>query len=129
MKRRKARERAFQLLFQIDMNEITPQEVIQIAEEEEELKPFAKQLITGVIENKQQLDAHITKHLEKWSLERIASVERTLLRIAVYEMQEIEEIPAKVSINEAVEIAKTYGDDKSSRFVNGVLSKMVNEEV
>ncbi|MFC0522662.1 transcription antitermination factor NusB [Pontibacillus salicampi] len=129
MNRHTAREKAFQAIFQMDMNEATPEEAIQNVMEEEELPvhdAFVNQLVFGVAEHKETIDQKITDHLEKWSFNRIASVEKTLLRMAVYELDYEEDIPEKVTLNEAVELAKVFGDDKSGSFVNGVLSKMID---
>ena len=121
MKRRQARELALQALFQVDNNEISVEEAIgHVTEEQDE---FLTQLVKGTIEHKEEIDASLVARLENWSLERLPKIERTVLRIAVYELLYTEEIPAKVVINEALEVCKVYGDEKSSRFVNGVLSK------
>jgi len=121
MKRRQARELALQALFQVDNNEISVEEAIgHVTEEQDE---FLTQLVKGTIEHKEQIDASLVARLENWSLERLPKIERTVLRIAVYELLYTEDIPAKVVINEALEVCKVYGDEKSSRFVNGVLSK------
>ncbi|KGX88838.1 transcription antitermination factor NusB [Pontibacillus litoralis] len=129
MKRHTAREKAFQAIFQMDMNDITSDEAIQSVMESEELPvhdAFVNQLVYGVEKYKQTIDEKISTHLEKWSFNRIASVERTLLRMAVYELDYEEDIPEKVTLNEVIELAKVFGDDKSSSFVNGVLSKIVD---
>ncbi|MBO8154828.1 MAG: transcription antitermination factor NusB [Bacillaceae bacterium] len=125
MKRREAREKAFQALFQIDINDISAEEALQhVAGDEKDDHEFLKQLISGVMEHRKEIDEMISSHLENWSLKRIASVERTILRIATYEMNFLkDEVPEKVAINEAVEIAKKYGEDNSGKFVNGVLKK------
>jgi N utilization substance protein B len=121
MKRRQARELALQALFQVDNNEISVEEAIgHVTEEQDE---FLTQLVKGTIEHKEEIDASLVARLENWSLERLPKIERTVLRIAVYELLYTEDIPAKVVINEALEVCKVYGDEKSSRFVNGVLSK------
>jgi len=125
MKRHKAREKAFQTLFQIDMNEVEPTVAINHILENEKNDEFLTYLVEGVIDNKQSIDDTISKHLENWTLPRLASVERTLLRIATFEILYSEEIPENVSINEAVELANKYGEEKSGRFVNGVLSKIL----
>ena len=88
---------------------------------------FLTQLVKGTIEHKEEIDASLVARLENWSLERLPKIERTVLRIAVYELLYTEDIPAKVVINEALEVCKVYGDEKSSRFVNGVLSKYTEE--
>ncbi|MEI4771388.1 transcription antitermination factor NusB [Psychrobacillus sp. FJAT-51614] len=125
MKRRKARELALQALFQLDNHEISIEEAIGHVTDEQD--SFLTNLVSGVIEHKEQIDASLTEKLEKWSLSRLPKIERTVLRIAVFELMFTEETPAKVVINEALEISKVFGDEKSSRFVNGVLSKYTNE--
>ncbi|MCD5323515.1 MULTISPECIES: transcription antitermination factor NusB [Pontibacillus] len=129
MNRHTAREKAFQALFQMDINEMDANEAIENILEEEDGQvhdAFLDQLVFGVKENQETIDQQISNHLEKWSFNRIASVEKTIMRIAVYEMNYQEDIPEKVSINEAIELAKTFGDDKSGSFVNGVLKKMID---
>jgi transcription antitermination protein NusB len=125
MKRREAREKAFQILFQMDINEISPEEALNYAADEGPIDEFTDTLVKNVIQHKAEIDQVISEHLVSWSLKRIASVERTLLRIATYEIKFIDDIPVKVSINEAVDIAKEYGDENSGKFINGVLSKLV----
>ncbi len=118
MKRRTAREEAFKILFQIDVND--ENNLVQ-----ENLPSFTKQLVEGYLENREKIDRIIKDHLENWSIDRIARVEKTILRIATYEMTFLDDIPHGVSINEAVELANKYGDEKSGKFVNGVLAKMI----
>jgi transcription antitermination protein NusB len=125
MKRRTARERALQALFQIDLSENEPREAItNVLREGEESDPFLEQLVLGVVENKEDIDLLLRDNLEKWKLERVANVDRSLLRMATFEMKYIDEIPVNVSIDEAIELAKTFGDDSSSRFINSILSKV-----
>lgn len=124
MKRRTARQKALQSLFQVDVSESDPKEAIESVLEEESSDPFLEQLVHGVVEHKEEIDELLRKHLEKWNLERLANVDRSILRIAVFEMKYVEEIPVKVSIDEAIELAKEFGDDSSSRFVNAILSKI-----
>lgn len=118
MDRRTAREEAFKTLFQLDLNK----ENIDYYEANNE---FVDQLIQGVLQHHQALDEWIRTHLENWSLERVATTEKTILRIALYEMKYLEDIPNAVSINEAVELANQYGDEKSGKFINGVLAKFI----
>lgn len=125
MKRRKARELALQALFQLDNHEISIEEAIGHVTDEQDT--FLTMLVRGVIEHKEQIDASLTEKLENWSLSRLPKIERTVLRIAVFELMFTEETPAKVVINEALEICKVFGDEKSSRFVNGVLSKYTDQ--
>lgn len=124
MKRHIAREKACQILYQIDINEIEPKKAIEHVLEQQESDVFLSLLVEGVMKNKLKIDTQISEHLENWSLSRIASVEKTVLRIAVYEILFLDDVPVNVSINEAVELAKKYGDEKSGKFVNGVLSKI-----
>jgi transcription antitermination protein NusB len=125
MKRRVAREKALQALFQIDMSGIEPDIALtNVLEEEEKMDAYLEQLVLGFIENQERIDGHIRENLEKWSFDRLAKVDRNILRLGVYELLFVEDVPNKVVINEAVEIAKIFGDDQSSKFINGVLSKV-----
>lgn len=125
MKRHAAREKAFQILFQLDMNDNDPQQAMEDYLDTLEIDAFMMKLVQGVAEHKNTIDQTIADHLDNWSIERIASVEKTILRIAVYETNYEDEIPVGVSINEAVELANLYGDEKSGKFVNGVLSSII----
>lgn len=125
MKRRQARELALQALFQLDNHEISIGEAIGHVTDEHDA--FLTQLVSGTIEHIEKIDASLVDKLENWSLARLPKIERTVLRIAVYELLFTEETPAKVVINEAIEICKVFGDEKSSRFVNGVLSKYTEQ--
>lgn len=118
MKRREARETAFTLLFQIDINE-------DITLDDEDLNPYTERIIKGVMENKAELDEIIGKNVSNWTFDRVGLVEKTILRIATYEITFSDDIPVSVSINEAVELSHTYGDDKTSKFVNAVLAKII----
>jgi len=124
MKRHTAREKALQALFQIDVGGIEPLEAMKNVVNSEEIDPFIRQLVLGVTDNKEEIDALLRKNLEKWRLERVANVDRSILRLATYEMKYIDEVPANVAIDEAIELAKKFGDEKSGRFINGVLSKV-----
>lgn len=124
MKRRTAREKALQTLFQIDVSNIDPKEAITHALDEQESDPFFEELVFGVLEQKDKLDDMISQHLVNWKLDRIANVDRAILRLSVYEMVYQEDIPLSVSMNEAIELAKLFGDDKAPKFVNGVLSNI-----
>ncbi|GEM02733.1 N utilization substance protein B [Halolactibacillus halophilus] len=124
MKRRLAREKAFQVLFSLDNEDFDVKEAITLSMEDEEVDDFLSTLIHGVVENKETIDNKIDQTLEKWSFKRLATVEKTLLRLATYEIDSTLQTPIGVAINEAVELAKVYGDEKSGKFVNGVLSKL-----
>lgn len=124
MSRIKAREKAFQFLFQLDLNEIDLTSKPEFAEEFVQ-DPFSKQLIDGVMKHKEEIDLVISKHLENWTIHRLASVEKTALRLATYEILYMDDIPVAVSINEAINIANRFGSEQSGKFVNGVLSKII----
>lgn len=125
MKRRTAREKALQALFQIDVSNTDPTYAIEHVLEGESGDDYLTKLVLGVVEQKNEIDPLIIENLEKWTMDRLATVDRNLLRIAVYELKYFrDEIPEKVILDEAIEIAKIYGDEQSSRFINGVLSKV-----
>jgi len=125
MKRRTAREKALQALFQIDVSNSEPASALEHVLEGEAGDDYLTRLVYGVVEQKNQIDLLIKENLEKWSMDRLATVDRNLIRIAVYELIFVRnEVPENVILDEAIEIAKIYGDDQSSRFINGVLSKV-----
>ncbi|MBU8684216.1 transcription antitermination factor NusB [Bacillus haynesii] len=127
MKRRTAREKALQSLFQIDVSDIEPNEAMQHALDGQESDAFFEQLVYGVLENKEKIDEMIKQHLVNWKLDRLANVDRAILRLSAYEMIFLDDIPVNVSMNEAIELAKQFGDDKSAKFVNGVLSNIKSD--
>ncbi|TDL34627.1 transcription antitermination factor NusB [Jeotgalibacillus sp. S-D1] len=127
MKRRTAREKALQALFQMDMNEMEPAEALENVLEETESDDYLESLVVGVYEHKEEIDTMIQNHLERWKIDRLARVDRNILRVALYELlYKKDEVPHNAVLNEAVEISKRFGDEKSSSFVNGVLSKLVD---
>jgi len=131
-KRRKAREIALQFLYQLDLNgddDPTPS-----AEEfwarhpvDSEARAFADALVRGTKANQPKIDQIIAQFTEHWNLDRMAVVDRNILRVAVYELLWESDVPAKVAINEAIEIAKKFGTTESSRFINGVLDRIRRE--
>jgi N utilization substance protein B len=125
MKRRTAREKALQALFQIDVSNTDPAFAIEHVLEGKEGDEYLNQIVFGVVEHKEEIDQLIIGNLEKWTIDRLATVDRNLLRIAAYELKYAKnEVPENVVLDEAIEIAKIFGDDQSSRFINGVLSKV-----
>ncbi|MFA8438836.1 transcription antitermination factor NusB [Pueribacillus sp. YX66] len=128
MNRRTAREKTIQVLFQYDVSNIDVQEAKEYVLDDGRTDPFFERLVSGTMTQLNKIDELIKKHLEKWSFERIANVDRAILRLAVYELLYEEEIPVSVTVNEAVELAKTFGGEDSNRFINGVLSKIMEEE-
>lgn len=124
MKRRTAREKAIQALFQLDLNEQEPRLAIEHVLEGKGSDEFLEKLVLGASEHKQEIDDVLKGNLENWSLDRIGNVDKAILRLAIYEMKFDDTIPVNVSINEAIELAKVFGDDDSSKFINSVLSKV-----
>lgn len=128
MKRREAREKAIQTLFQLDNIELSVDEAIaHIIGEGVEVNPFYDKLVRGTIDNKIEIDTVLTAKLENWTLNRLPKIERTVLRLAVYELFHNDDAPQGVVMNEAIELSKMFGDEKSGRFVNGVLSKFAEK--
>ena len=127
MKRRHAREKAIQVLFQIDVTDTDPREALQHVLNEGEGDEFLSELVFGTLENLEKIDAVIKENLVNWTFSRIGNVDRSVLRMATYEMVMREDIPVNVSLNDAVELAKLFGGEESGRFVNGVLSKIMQK--
>jgi len=126
MKRREAREKALQTLFQLENTQLTIEEAMSHVLNGES-DSFYEKLVRGTTEQITQIDESLKTKLENWSLERLPKIERTVLRVAVFELLFMEDAPSKVVMNEAIELCKTFGDEKSSKFVNGVLSKYSTE--
>lgn len=128
MKRRTAREKALQALFQIDVSETDVNEAIEHVLDGAPNDQYLNMIVEGVTEHREEIDQNIQKHLEKWTIDRLATVDRNILRIALFEFRYAEEkVPVNVVLDEAIEIAKLYGDDKSPKFINGVLSKVKDD--
>ena len=123
MSRRKSREQAFALLFEKSFNDLPVMDLAEGAQDAREfiLEPFALALAQGTEEKLVDIDSRIDAFSHKWSRERISRVALAVLRLAVYEMLYDDDTPVSVAINEAVELAKKYGGDEDSSFVNGVL--------
>ena len=94
----------------------------------EELSEFARKIIFGVLPLTHDLDKSIAKYAPEWPLEQIAVIDRNILRIALWELVASDDTPLKVAINEAVELAKSYGSDSAPRFVNGVLGSLADHQ-
>ncbi len=124
MNRHESREQAFAFLFERSFKNETLDEIIESAKSVRELEvsSFAKELFTGVMEKKDIIDKIINESLIGWKMNRISKVAATILRIATYEIMFVDNIPASVSIDEAVKIAKIYGTEEDSSFINGILS-------
>ncbi|MDD5195327.1 MAG: transcription antitermination factor NusB [Candidatus Omnitrophica bacterium] len=130
--RSKAREVALHLLYQIEISKRDCEEAFRTYFEndpqKQEVIDFARSLVAGVNKNSERIDSLIKKYVRNWEIDRMAVVDRNILRIACLELLFFEDIPPKVSINEAIELAKRFGDVDSSRFVNGVLDKIYRME-
>ena len=128
-KRTKAREYALKMLYVIDISGDKPDSCIDKfwTHEEEtdaEIREFANMLVRGVAANKGAIDKSITTYAANWELKRMAVIDRNVIRFATYELLYTDDIPPKVSINEAIDMAKKYGDMDSGKFVNGILDKI-----
>jgi N utilization substance protein B len=126
--RRKARELAMQTLFYLDMGGVAPETAVamfcQNFNPSPKFMPFYKTLVEGVIHKKTEIDALIERFSSNWRLSRMSGVDRNVLRVAVYEMLFCDDIPPKVSINEAIDVGKKYGSEESGAFINGILDSI-----
>ena len=131
MSRRKSREQAFALLFEKSFNDLPVMDLAEGAQDAREciIEPFALELAQGAEEKLAQLDAYVEEHSHKWSHNRISRVALAVLRLAIYEMKYCDDTPDSVAINEAVELAKRYGGEEDSSFVNGVLGGISRQQV
>jgi len=126
--RRKARETALQVLYGLDYEHASASAVGErywsLSETATEVREYAQKLIDGVLSNRDKIDDTIRDASINWKLERMAVVDRNVLRIAVYELIFLEEVPERVSLNEAIEIVKRYGAEESGAFINGILDRV-----
>ena len=130
-KRTRARECALQVLYQMDITSDKPEDSLKNYwlenEESAEIKDFAESIVNGTRDKKDEIDKLITKYAQNWTLLRMAVVDRNIMRMAIYELLHCPDIPPKVCINEAVELAKKFGDAESGKFVNGILDRIHKE--
>ena len=126
--RRKAREVTLKVLYQIDIAETEVEEAIELFwkcfDAPEDVCEFSSKLIRGVVEHIEDVDKTIKSCSEHWSLGRMAKVDRNILRMAVYELLYCNDIPPKVTLNEAIDLGKDYGSENSSSFINGILDAL-----
>lgn len=129
MKRREAREQAFVLIFERSINHDTTEEIIDAAGLSRDviIDEFAENIAVGVEENEVALDAQIQANIRGWKIDRLSKVSLSLLKLAIYEMMFVEDIPISVSINEAIDLAKKYGGADDAPYVNGVLGSVAKE--
>jgi len=129
--RRRARELAIKVLFHLEFNPGDPEEVFNLICESfgssGSTAPFSRELVLGVCRNKEDVDKLIRQSSENWRLERMSYVDRCILRLGVFEILFLEDIPPKVSIDEAVELGKKYGTEDSGAFINGILDNIYNK--
>ncbi|GFP33871.1 transcription antitermination protein NusB [Candidatus Hakubella thermalkaliphila] len=127
-KRHRQRKFVLDILYQADLLERKIKDVLteELEHKKEFRTEFVISLVEGVAEKKEYIDDLIQESSRHWSLERMPIVDRNILRMAIYEILFMEDIPLKVSINEAVELAKPYGTDEAGRFVNGVLGNIIS---
>ncbi|WP_258359213.1 transcription antitermination factor NusB [Moorella sulfitireducens (nom. illeg.)] len=131
MSRKAARIKALQALFAVDLGRMAPERAIEELLAEEQLSPqaaaFARELVMGTITARQELDAIISKYAVGWRLERLAAIDRNILRMALFEMKFYPDTPVNIIINEAIELAKTFNNEEAGKFVNGLLDSARKE--
>ncbi|MBM3332491.1 transcription antitermination factor NusB [candidate division WOR-3 bacterium] len=129
--RRLARESALEVLYRLDLvgdePENTISEILLRKNPSDEAETYLRRLVDAALGRQQETDAVLRRHLTRWRLERLTVLDRAILRLAAAEILYFDDVPPKVSINEAVEIAKKYGDDEAGKFVNGVLDGVFQE--
>lgn len=147
-KRTRSREFALQILYRIDLNRASIEEVfedfwkdrtdltlsdkekeiIELDKKDPDIREYAERLVKGAFERLVEIDETIERYASNWKVDRMAYVDRNILRLSTYELCHLGEVPPKVAINEAVELAKRYGEPDSSKFVNGILDKVAKNE-
>lgn len=129
--RHRAREMALKVLYQHELGGGEPEAAFRYLCEEEGVEPeaafFARELVEGVLRERAELDSYIGRYSRDWPLDRIAPVERNVLRLGLHELLHRPDIPPGVAVAEAVELAKTYGGEDSGRFVNGILGQVLRD--
>lgn len=132
-KRTQAREFALIILYQREVTRFEIQAVVDAfwrdEEADQEIKEFTERLVFGVHQNSASIDEKVSSYATNWQLKRMAMIDRNILRLGLYELLFAPDIPPKVTINEAVELAKKFGDVESSKFVNGILDKIHKTEI
>lgn len=129
--RRQSRERALQILFQWDVHGKGGHWLADFEAQhqvEPEVKRFADQLVEGVLTNRPELDKLLGAHATNWKVSRMPIVDRNILRTALYELCYMPDVPAKVTVNEALELAKRFADEETKKFVNGILDQVLKSD-
>ncbi|QKS70963.1 transcription antitermination factor NusB [Paenalkalicoccus suaedae] len=129
MNRRIARIKTVQALYQIEMTGVEPEEAISSTLQDGEVADeFLHGLVDGTLENQDEIDGYLEAALEHWALNRLSRVDRAILRLCVYEMKYVDDVPINVSINEAIDLAKGFNPEPDAgKFVNGVVSKVAQQ--
>jgi len=126
--RRKAREIALQVLYQLDVSGMGPQEAVDLYwknfDSPDETKQFAAHLVEGTWNHREKIDQMIGEFSENWTISRMSRVDRSILRMAVFELLHCPDIPPKVTLNEAIDLGKDYGSENSGAFINGILDAL-----
>jgi N utilization substance protein B len=126
--RRKAREVTLQVLYELDVQDIGPTDAIERFwahfEAPEEARAFSSQLIEGAWSHRDEIDQLISSSSENWTMARMSRVDKSILRMAVYELMFCQDIPPKVTLNEAIDLGKVYGSENSGAFINGILDAL-----
>ena len=126
--RRKGREAALKILYSLDLNPISREEackhILETGEIPENTRKFTRELVEKTVQRLEEIDDHIRKASLKWDINRMAAVDRNVLRLAVSEMTSDTPEPVRVILNEAIELAKKYGGEESGTFVNGILDRV-----
>ena len=130
--RRKAREIVVQLLYQMEVNPVEPHEALELfwkgTAASQPVKEFVGRIVEGVHGKQEEIDNLIKKHSEHWRLERMDRVDKSILRMAIFEIMFCDDIPVKVAMNEAVDLGKKFGAEESGAFINGILDKISRVE-
>ncbi|MDI9480227.1 MAG: transcription antitermination factor NusB [Syntrophomonadaceae bacterium] len=132
MSRRKAREYAFKVIFQVDQVQAEPGQALEYLLQEQALpdkdRQFAWELVEGTLQHMQVIDERIARYSREWSVQRMSSVDRNIMRLAGYEILFRQEVSPVIAIDEAIELAKRFGEDQSSGFVNAILDRIQGEK-
>ena len=133
VKRRKSREFALQVLYELDLTKQHPSKVLVQFEQhfspKEEQDEFQEILVLGVLKHSQEIDRLIERYSDNWRLDRMSIIDRNILRIAIFELLYCGDIPPKVTLNEAIDLGKRYGSEESGSFINGILDRIQNEVI
>ena len=133
MSRKKARDNAFKCVYELEFGKNENiDNILRNCYEENNVsqteKDYIEKVVRGIKDRLEQIDSIILANLKNWSIDRIAKIDLAILRLAIYEIKYMEDIPEKVSANEAVELAKTYGNNDSKSFVNGLIAKVIESK-